>query len=177
MTTVDIWNSFEQKLFAFILGKVRDRDLASDLLHDVFEKIHLKIDTLRSEDKLESWLYRITRNTVNDHFRQQKPQYDLDEEHLQVVDEIDKHEELVDCLVPFFKKLPSPYKEVLYDFQFLKIPQKEIASKHGVAHSTIRSQVKRAKKMLHDQFMCCCQEQLVNADLICCTDQDRESCN
>lgn len=172
MTTLNIWNKFEQRLHAFILSRVADRDLASDLLHDVFEKIHIKLHTLQSEDKLESWLFSLTRNTLNDHFRKTKrnPTYSLDEE-LDVIDTAEKEplEELVQCLIPFFRDLPSPYKEVLYDYQFKKIPQKEIAEQRNVAYATVRSQIQRARKMLYDQFICCCKEQLCNADVPCPT--------
>jgi RNA polymerase sigma-70 factor, ECF subfamily len=168
MTTLHIWNTFEQRLNAFIFQKVRDSELAKDILQDVFEKIHLKLDTLQTKDKLESWLFAITRNAVNDHFRKQKPQVEIKDDMLIMSDENTKpNKELIDCLIPFFKQLPSPYKEVLYDYQFLNIPQKQIAINRNVAHSTIRSQVKRARKILHDQFLCCCHEQLEVAEISC----------
>jgi RNA polymerase sigma-70 factor, ECF subfamily len=177
MTTLHIWNKFEQRLNAFIFQKVQDTDVAKDILQDVFEKIHMKIDSLRSRDKIESWLFSITRNAINDYFRKQKPQVAIEDDTLVATEsQSDSKEGLIACLIPFFKQLPSPYKEVLYDYQFLHIPQKQIAINRNVAHSTIRSQVIRARKMLYDKFTCCCKEQLDGSDISCINSQGKNSC-
>jgi RNA polymerase sigma-70 factor (ECF subfamily) len=177
MTTLHIWNTFEQRLHAFILQKVRDGDVAGDILQDVFEKIHRKIDTLQAEKKLESWLFAITRNSINDHFRKQKLHEEIVEDQVSDVEyDAGKYDDLIDCLSPFLKKLPSPYKEVLHDYQFLKIPQKDIARNRNAAYSTIRSQVKRARDMLYDQFMSCCRKQITSRDEACPSEKKEAAC-
>ena len=166
MTTLNIWNSFEDRLYGFIFDKVRDHDLSKDLLQDVFEKIHLKIDTLKSEDKLSSWLFTITRNIINDHYRKKKESVELTD-HFEADVNLDKNptDVLISCLIPFLEKLPKPYKTVLHQYQFEKIPQKEIAKQLGVPAATVRSQIQRARKMLQEQFINCCSEQLDNSGI------------
>lgn len=179
MTTQVIWNKFEQRLYGFILQKVKDADQSKDILQDVFEKIHRKIDSLQSETKLESWLFSITRNSITDHFRKQKFTVEVEEHHA-IEEENDRElvEKLLDCLIPFAHNLPSPYKEVLHDYQFRKIPQKTIAENRGVAYSTVRSQIKRARKMIHDHFLVCCKNQIEALDLDhSCVKNDAACCN
>ena len=61
----------KDKVFSFILSKVKDVDLANDLFQDIFIRV---IDKLREgkyneEGKFISWLMRISHNMIMDHFR------------------------------------------------------------------------------------------------------------
>jgi RNA polymerase sigma-70 factor (ECF subfamily) len=76
-TTETIWKAFHQELFNFINKRVKDKDISKDILQDVFIKIHLKLKTLSDKDKLASWVYQITRNSILDYFRKQKPKVSL----------------------------------------------------------------------------------------------------
>jgi len=69
MATEDIWEEFGGKLHGFIRARVNDEQNAEDILQDVMVKIHLKSATLNEKDKLTSWLYQITRNTIIDFYR------------------------------------------------------------------------------------------------------------
>ncbi len=69
MTTDIIWKNFSDHLYNFIFQKVKSEPNARDILQEVFFKVHKNIDRLRESDKLESWLFRITRNAITDHFR------------------------------------------------------------------------------------------------------------
>jgi RNA polymerase sigma-70 factor (ECF subfamily) len=65
----ELWFKLGNKLKAFILSKVHDEEIADDILQEVFIKIHSKIDTLKDDTKIQSWIYQVTRNTIVDHFR------------------------------------------------------------------------------------------------------------
>lgn len=69
MTTDIIWKNFSDHLYNFIFQQVKSEPNARDILQEVFLKVHKNIDKLRAADKLESWLFRITRNAITDHFR------------------------------------------------------------------------------------------------------------
>ena len=75
--TETVWKEYHSKLLAFIAERVGDRSAAEDILPDVFAKIHSRMDSLQEEEKLESWLYQITRNAVIDFYRTRKPSVDL----------------------------------------------------------------------------------------------------
>ena len=62
---------YKDKIFSFIISKVRDEDIANDIFQDTFIKV---INTLRAgryneEGKFISWTMRIAHNLVIDHFR------------------------------------------------------------------------------------------------------------
>src|SRR5258708_19822148 len=72
MTTEKIWEEFHPRIKQFILKRIPDEHNAEDLLQEVFLKIHARIDTLRDEEKLQSWMYQIARNVIADYYRQHK---------------------------------------------------------------------------------------------------------
>ena len=74
--TTKIYENFSEELKGFIFSRVRNKMLVDDILQEVFIKIHSSIDTLLDETKLRAWLYQITRNTIIDFHRQEKPTSD-----------------------------------------------------------------------------------------------------
>ena len=73
-----LWETFSGPLHHFIRRRVSDPHSAEDILQDVFLKIHTHIDKLRTQDRLTSWIYQITRNAIADYYRAQRPTAELD---------------------------------------------------------------------------------------------------
>ena len=67
-----IWKDHHDQLLHFINKRVRDKDESEDILQDVFVKILSKIDTLKDDSKLQSWIYQITRNAITRLFQKEK---------------------------------------------------------------------------------------------------------
>ncbi|MGQ1787549.1 MULTISPECIES: sigma factor [unclassified Saccharicrinis] len=74
MITKKIWDNFSLQLLGFIKSRVHNNVVAEDILQDVFIKIHLKKDLLKENDKITSWVYQITRNSIIDYYRKVKPE-------------------------------------------------------------------------------------------------------
>ena len=64
-----IWEQFSAKLRGFIRGRVRDHAAAEDVLQEVFLAIHKQLLAVREADRLEAWIWRITRNAIAGHYR------------------------------------------------------------------------------------------------------------
>jgi RNA polymerase sigma-70 factor (ECF subfamily) len=99
--TENIWHEYNEKLSAFLRTRV-DNDAVEDILQDVFVKIHTRIDTLKEDAKLESWLFQITRNAVIDYYRSRKPTVEMPEwiEQEQANEDEIIRKELSSCLAP-----------------------------------------------------------------------------
>ena len=69
MTIENVWNDFKGELFGFIKSRIHNQELAEDLLQEVFIKIHTNLNSLGEGANLVSWIYRITRNTIIDYYR------------------------------------------------------------------------------------------------------------
>jgi RNA polymerase sigma-70 factor (ECF subfamily) len=64
-----IYKEYYSRLFSFINSRVNNSEDAKDILSEVFLKISSNIDKLNSNEKLTSWIYTITRNTIIDYYR------------------------------------------------------------------------------------------------------------
>ena len=130
-----------------------------DLLQDVFMKIHTRIDSLKEETKLESWLYQITRNTIIDHYRSKRATEVLPEwlEQPQPKEEEAARKELLLCLVPMINELPEKYRSAVSLYEIENKTQKEIAKQEGISLSGAKSRVQRGRVLLTAIMHDCCQ--------------------
>jgi len=156
-TTEKVWEDFNTGLKHFILERVPDEPSAVDILQDVFLKIHAHIDTLREEDKLQSWIYQIARNAITDYYRTHKATPNLPE--MPYVPE-DPFDDVVNELIPSVQKmvdnLPADYKEALILIEYEGLTQKELAERLGISLSGAKSRVQRAREKLKVMLLSCC---------------------
>lgn len=158
MDLEQIYLQFRLKLKEFILRRVRDDQIAEDIVHDVFLKIHNKIYTLRDERKLESWIYQIARNAMTDHFRQKKNVL-LDSDNIPDRDtesDDENFRKVAESIEPMLESLPKNYREALELTELKGLTQKEFAYQLGISLSGAKSRVQRARSMLKDEMLRCC---------------------
>lgn len=77
-----LYDHYLPMIYRFILLKVGQREEAEDLTHQVFLKAWQSIGSKYSDEGLpfSSWLYRIARNTVIDHYRRSRPTVEIGED-------------------------------------------------------------------------------------------------
>jgi RNA polymerase sigma-70 factor, ECF subfamily len=156
-----LWETFSAPLHQFIQRRVRDPHSAEDILQDVFLKIHTHIDTLRTPDRLTSWIYQITRNAIADYYRVQRPTAELPET-LSAVDELaddDVVRELSPCVAAMVAALPEAYREALRLTEYQCLSQKELSERLGISFSGAKSRVQRARAKVKEQLLDCCHFQ------------------
>lgn len=74
-----LYDRYLPQIYRFIYLKVNDRQAAEDLVHEVFVSAWANLKNYRHQGfPFSSWLYRIARNRVIDHYRLAKPQMDLE---------------------------------------------------------------------------------------------------
>jgi RNA polymerase sigma-70 factor (ECF subfamily) len=159
MTTENLWETFHTGLRYFILQRIPDEQSADDVLQETFLKIHTRIETLRDEDKLQSWMYQIARNAIADYYRQQKATVELPEA-LLVPDEPVFEDEVIKDLIPSVKamvgSLPDAYREALILTEYEGLTQRELAQRLGLSFSGAKSRVQRAREKLKAMLLDCC---------------------
>jgi RNA polymerase sigma-70 factor, ECF subfamily len=159
MTTEQIWETFHPQLKRFILTRIPDEDNAEDILQDVFLKIHANIDTLRDQEKLQSWLYQIARNIITDYYRTHKATVGLSEalllpEEPEVEDDVVK--ELIPSVKAMVESLPDDYRQALLLTEYEGLTQRELAERLGLSFSGAKSRVQRAREKLRTMLLDCC---------------------
>jgi len=160
----EIWENLHSQLYAFIFGKVNDKALSEDILMDVFIKIQTKISDLRDINKLESWIYQITRNAINDYYRSNRNKYQLTELRENFEYEEDEEDEADNQLMTltghwlksFIDVLPDNYRKAILSTDINGIPIKEFAEDQDITYVNAKARVQRARKMLKQNLDQCC---------------------
>jgi len=158
MDIEQIYYRFRGQIKDFILKRVRDNQIAEDIVQDVFLKIHNRIESLRDKGKLESWVYQIARNAINDHFRQAKTLPLADDNIPEDVSDKDDEifHNIAQGLEPMIDALPDHYREAILLTEFRGLTQKEMADELGISLSGAKSRVQRARHMLKHALLRCC---------------------
>ena len=162
-TLMTTWSNLGGHLQSFIGNKIKDKEAAKDLVQDVFIKVKLKLHTLNDTEKINSWIFQITRNTINDYFRNQKKAYQSLPADEWETTSFSKDEtlELSRCMLPMIDLLPDKYKEALMLSDIEGMPQKELAERLGISYSGAKSRVQRGREKLKEVFLQCCE---INTD-------------
>src|SRR5712692_8979740 len=159
ITTEKVWEEFHPKLQQFILKRIPDEQSAEDILQDVFLKIHTRINTLRDEEKLQSWIYQIARNAIADYYRAHKATLELPET-LLLPEEPIVNDDVVKELIPSIKamvdSLPADYRQALILTEYEGLTQRELAARLGLSFSGAKSRVQRAREKLKTMLLDCC---------------------
>ena len=160
-TVEDIWQQFNRKILNFIKSRVDNTQEAEDILQDVFLKIHINIEGLKSGEKIPAWIYRITRNTITDYYREKgrKSFIKFDELIYPPEDESKSpgNNDIAACLDSFMKILPEKYKATLELDGVRGMKQKHIAENLNISLSAVKSRIKRGRQMIKQHFIDCCK--------------------
>lgn len=158
----EIYERFDGDLRAFVLARVADPDAAEDILQDVCLKIHARMDTLKDEEKVRAWVYRVARNSVTDYHRAKRPSAELGEVPDAATDSIQAEfeEDLSGAVREMFAGLPPEHREALYLTEYEGLTQKELAERLGIGLSGAKSRVQRARTRLRALLLACCHFEL-----------------
>jgi len=105
-----IYDRHFDEILSYLLWTLRDEDMAKDLIQSVFEALWMTIEKKTKPENPRSWLYRVCRNRLNDHYR------DKQKLKLLINIEDDQLSEIKDCK----QDVPSNFE--------LKLMEEEIAS-------------------------------------------------
>jgi RNA polymerase sigma-70 factor (ECF subfamily) len=147
----------KNKIYAFILSKIRNRDLAEDIFQDTFIKVinSLQKGKYNEEGKFLPWVMRIANNLVIDYFRKSKkmrtiaPTDDFDIFDILQDGEKNIEDNLVNNQIhkdlrKLIEHLPENQKEVLKMRYYAELSFKEISESTGVSINTALGRMRYA---------------------------------
>jgi RNA polymerase sigma-70 factor (ECF subfamily) len=161
MEVAGIYTQFHNSLLSFIRSKIKSREDAEDILQNVFIKISANVNGLADEEKLQSWIFTITRNAIIDYYRAHasKKSVSIEEDQEEnMLDDIqtDPTKGLDQCINTMINLLPDEYKSIIIDSELKGIKQKDMAEKYGMAYPSMRSRVQRGRERLKQLLYNCC---------------------
>jgi len=159
-TVENIWDEVASRLRSFIRSRVRDHATAEDILQEVFVKIQQKLPSLRANDRLEAWVWRIARNAIADHFRRLRPNEPLSDALALASETPPDQPDLSPCVRQFVNHLQPAYREALLLTEWQGLTQKEMGKTLGLSPSGAKSHVQRARGQLKKLLLDCCRFEL-----------------
>ena len=148
----------KNKVFAYILMIVKDKELADDIFQDTFIKVinTIKAGNYKEEGKFIQWVMRIAHNLIIDHFRKSKriPVVDNSNDEFDIFDTISLtdpsveermvRDQIHNDVRKLIEYLPPEQKEVLFMRHYSEMSFKDIAEQTNVSINTALGRMRYA---------------------------------
>lgn len=152
-----LYRQYVGNVFDFIYYKTWHKETAEDLTSLVFMKALEHINSYNEKkSSFKTWLLRIARNTVIDHWRQKKETVDLEDafevaSKSQVEVDFDIKEQLEKIKVEL-EALPDKQKEVIVMRVWQQLSYQEISEITGSSEAACKMMFSRSIKILKDRL-------------------------
>ena len=150
-------NRHKNRVFAFIMSKIKNKDLSEDIFQDTYVKVvnSLQKGKYNEEGKFLPWVMRIAHNLVIDHFRKQKKMhmvrsnndfdiFDIIKDDSINVDDRLIRDQIFNDLRVLIDLLPNDQKEVLKMRYFEEMSFKKIAEYFDISINTALGRMRYA---------------------------------
>lgn len=157
------WEELNEHLLFFIRKRIENKEDAEDILQEVYIKLHENIGSLRDEEKMVSWIYQITRNTINNCYKRcyRIKGVEFEENYYLTEEEEDNlNDEIIVSMKRFMEELPEDYREVIRLHEFENLTHRELGNVLGINENTSKSKLKRGRERLRKLLDECCTFQV-----------------
>ena len=150
-------NRHKNRVFAFIMSKIKNKDLSEDIFQDTYVKVvnSLQKGKYNEEGKFLPWVMRIAHNLVIDHFRRQKKMqmvrsnndfniFDMIKDNKINADEKLIKDQIFNDLNSLVDKLPKDQKDVLKMRYYEELSFKKIAEHFDISINTALGRMRYA---------------------------------
>lgn len=154
-----LYNQYHGTLYLHAYNKLRDREAAKDIVHDLFTGIWQKRESLTITGKFSSYLYASVRNRIIDYIskEQSKSSYLASlaqqlESQYEATDHRIREKMLQEQVENVLAKLPPRVREVFELSRKQYLSHKEISEKLNLSEQSVRSYIKDALRILRMKF-------------------------
>lgn len=152
----EIWEEYKSSLLGYIQKRVSNDDDAKDILQDVLLKSYQFCSKGKTVLHLKSWLYKITQNTIIDHYKKVNKNVPFDSDPMYEQNEQSRIGEASEYIKVLLKLLPDKYAVPLIMYDLEEIDQKIISEKLNLTLPNIKSRIQRGRVKLKERFLECC---------------------
>jgi len=147
-TYTDYW----KKLTSFSYTMTQDKDLAQNIVQDVFIDLWERKDDL-SINAIEPYLFRAVKNQIFKYYQNNRFDKTIMEDQFEdyIIDNFSSIDsEVMDLLYSLLEQLPEKRKEVLLMYKFQDMSIEQIADELGISKQTVKNQISSAVKQLRE---------------------------
>lgn len=159
--TSRLWNEYGARLHAWFRRRVAQDAEADDLRSETFLRIHDRIGTVRDDERLAPWIFRVAANVWTDHHRARAAA--TRREVASAVPEVDDTSDdghldatVGSWLTARVGDLPEPTREAVRLTELEALSMKEAAARLGISETAAKSRVRRGREALKRDVLACC---------------------
>ncbi|MBO3749998.1 sigma-70 family RNA polymerase sigma factor [Streptosporangiaceae bacterium NEAU-GS5] len=151
------------RLVAFVARRIDRPDDAEDIVQDVLMRIGRSAETLRDIERLEAWVYQITRNAIIDYQRKATrtgrayAQVAFDRSLDDGATDPGELAVMAGCLAPMLGQLSDRDRRAIDLVDYDGLTQTEAAQRLGLSVPGMKSRIQRARARLRTLLLACCQ--------------------
>jgi RNA polymerase sigma-70 factor (ECF subfamily) len=152
-----LYDKYIQKIYNFVYYKTHHKETAEDITSLVFMKAIDKINSFDSgKGNFSSWIYRITRNTIIDHYRTKKEDANIEDIWDLAGDEnierdIDTRNKLKE-VEKYLEKLNPEHRDIVIMRVWQGMSHNEIADALGKTEASIKMTFSRTMQKLRQEM-------------------------
>lgn len=151
-----LFERYKRMLFGFFYRVIGNKEVSEDLVQNVFIRILRFKNQFRGEGKFTTWMYRIARNEIADHFKMEK-KLGYKEDFNDLAENIDGDplagqkslkEDQIELLNYALQKLSSENRELIVMNRYQGLKYKEIGEMLDVSEGAVKVRTFRAMNEL-----------------------------
>lgn len=154
-----LWSDYKNGLKFYILKKVKDKDIANNLSHEVLMKIYNSCCSNNEIKNVRSWMFQIAHNTTIDYLKKEN-KFTNEIPEIFEKDENNSYMEVEELIKPLIELLPEKYAVPLQLSDIEEIKQIEVSIKINLSLTATKSRIQRARKLLKEKIIECCNLEL-----------------
>jgi len=151
----EIYHRFKIPLYTFLWSRTQDKELVTDILHDVFLTIWEKHEQINCKTSLSGYLFSAARNKLLDRIAHEKVKqryvnsfYSFIHASNLSADDLVRTKEMSSIIATEISALPPKTRKVFELSRQHNLSRKEIAQQLGISEQTVKSHLFNALKTL-----------------------------
>ena len=138
---------YADNIFRFLMGNLKQKELAEDIVQDTYEKLWVKRETV-SNEKVKTYLYTAAYHTMIDRLRKEKRMVSMEESGTTENSIEMNSPDLNEVLHAALSKLSPDQKAVILLRDYEGYSYKEIGEITGQSESQVKINIFRGRKFL-----------------------------
>ncbi len=155
--TASVLADNHRRFLAFLMRRVRTREIAEDILQDAFVRSLTKAPPLASTESIVAWFYRVLRNAVVDHYRQagvegralERYAAEADDKAVPVDPEL--FDTVCECVRSLVGTLKPAYAEAITRVDLEGVSPTAFALEAGISSNNASVRIHRARRALRER--------------------------
>ena len=155
----EIFKRYSRQLFQFALSYLKSKEVAEDIVQEVFVKIWNNRKDIKTDTSFQSYLFTITLNSVRKYFNQLSRLNELKHDILfefsgnnPDFDDRSDYQFMLGKLEEFIQKMPEKRREVFIKKKIEEKSLKEISEELNITTKTVEYHITEAMRFLKSEF-------------------------